>query len=254
MRTNLHGICKLFALGVWVTVSGCVSPSEREGSASDTETVPDVPYSYQLPSAHGIGKVYMGREISRPFYVGEAAWLERPERTAQEFPDRVLEALSLSPTMHVADIGAGTGFFTFRLAAAVPEGRVFAVDIQQELLDVIATRRDSFGLSNVFPVLGSERSPELPPSTLDIVLVVDSYHEFAYPYEMMRGIWESLKPGGRLALVVYRGEDVTIPLDPLRKISLSQVRSEMEVVGFRWVRSLDVLPVQHLVLLERPRE
>lgn len=207
-----------------------------------------------MPSTHGIGKVYMGREISRPFYVGEAAWLERPERTAQEFPNRVLEALALAPDMYVADIGAGTGFFTFRLANFLPEGRVYAVDIQQEMLDVIASRRDSIGVTNVIPVLGTEQSPELPENELDVVLVVDSYHEFAYPYEMMRAILASLKPGGRLALVVYRGEDDTIPLDPLRKITLAQVRREMEEVGFRWVRSLDVLPVQHLILLERPRD
>lgn len=254
MRTNLHGICKLFVFGLWVMVSGCSGEQMREGSATDTEPAPEVPYTYRVPSNHGIGKIYMGREISRPFYVGEAAWLERPERTAQEFPNRVLEALALTSDVYVADIGAGTGFFTFRLAELVPEGRVYAVDIQQEMLDLLAARRDSLGYTNVIPVLGSEQSPQLPASALDVVLVVDSYHEFAYPYEMMRAILESLKPGGRLALVVYRGEDATIPLDPLRKISLAQVRREMEEVGFRWVRSLDVLPVQHLILLERPRD
>jgi len=254
MRSKLHGICKLFAFGLLVWASGCVGHKEREGSASDTLVSANVPYAYRVPTSHGIGKIYMGREISRPFYVGEAAWLERPERTAQEFPDRVMEALGLFPDMDVADIGSGTGFFTFRLAALVPRGLVYAVDIQQEMLDVIASRRDSVGLTNVIPVLGSEQSPGLPESALDAVLVVDSYHEFAYPYEMMRSILESLKPGGRLALVVYRGEDATIPLDPLRKLTLEQVRREMEVVGFRWVRSLEVLPVQHLILLERPGE
>jgi ubiquinone/menaquinone biosynthesis C-methylase UbiE len=209
-------------------------------------------YSHQSPSRDGIGKVYFGREIPQVMGHRGAAWLERASRDAEEHPDQVVAALELAPDADVADIGAGTGYFTFRLAPLVPEGRVFAVDIQPEMLAILKKRIARRGITNVVPVLGEIDDPRLPEASIDAVLLVDAYHEFAYPFEMMQAIVRALRPQGRVFLIEYRGEDPRIPIKPLHKMTQDQAIRELEAVGLRWVETRDFLPTQHFMVFEKP--
>lgn len=205
-------------------------------------------------SLEGIGKSYMGREI--PFVMGHegAEWLERPERAEEEASEKLIPLLNLRPTDVVADIGAGSGYFTFRLAKAVPRGKVYAVDVQPEMLEMIRAKIQTSGTRNVQPVDGSIATPRLPSNTVDLMLLVDAYHEFSLPLEMGRAMAWSLKPGGRLALVEYRGEDPNVPIKDLHKMTVAQARMELERVGLKFV-SVDStsLPWQHLMIFEKPR-
>ncbi len=207
------------------------------------------PYTFDVPTEHGIGKTFHGREIAR--VEGHADHLDRPTRALSELPERVLDVMALRPDESIADVGAGTGFFTFRLARRVPSGEVFAIDIDSDMLALISLRADSMGVSNVRPIKGTEQSPELPPQSADAVLIVDSYHEFSYPAEMLAGLREGLRDGGRLFLVEYRGEDDTLPVDRLHRMTEAQVRTEVEAAGFRFVTNHAVLPQQHLLVFER---
>lgn len=200
----------------------------------------------------GTGKFYMGREIAQVIGHRGADWMERPSRETEELPTRVVEALELRPTNVVADIGAGTGYYTFRLSERVPRGRVFAVDIQPEMLDIIRQRIEEWDVTNVEPVLGTPTDPALPDQAVDVALMVDAYHEFSHPYEMMGHIVDALRPGGRVVLVEYRGEDSTIPVGELHRMTEEQAKKEMEAVGLEWRKTKDVLPQQHFMVFEKP--
>lgn len=213
-----------------------------------------VVYEEGRASADGTGRFYLGREIAQVMSHRGAAWLERPDREREERPAALIRSLDLAPDDVVADLGAGTGYFTFRLAELVPEGRVFAVDIQPEMLRIIEARAEEERVDNVAPVLGSETSPGLRPGSTDLTLVVDAYHEFSHPHEMLRAIYEATRPGGRLVLVEYRGEDPSVPIRRLHKMTEAQARLEVEAAGFRFVENRDVLPQQHLLVFERPAE
>jgi arylsulfatase A len=195
----------------------------------------------------GIGTLYLGRKIARVMGHEGAPWLERAERAQEERPDRVLELLALPPGAVVADVGAGSGYYTRRLAQAVQtSGQVFAVDVQPEMLELLTSQLDSEGITNVVPVLGSITDPHLPAEALDLVLLVDVYHEFSHPYEMMSALCRALKPGGRMVIVEYRAEDPAVPIKPLHKMTEVQVRREMALHPLRWQRTVsDRLPWQH---------
>lgn len=241
----------LVAMG---TAWGCQATAERNapaGAAADTTDTSDV-YTQRPPSRDGIGKIYMGREISKVMGHRGASWLERPERAENERPDLVVDSMDLAPTDVVADIGAGTGYFTFRIAPEVPQGRVFAVDIQPEMLDIMRERIQERSIDNVTLVRGTVRDPNLPADSIDAALMVDAYHEFSYPREMMQSLVASLVPGGRVILIEYRKEDPSVPIKPLHKMSEAQVRKEMEAVGLRWVNTKDMLPRQHFLVFEKP--
>ena len=205
-------------------------------------------------SSDGIGKFYMGREIAKVMGHREALWLERPSREATEQPQRVVDALDLKPTNVVADIGAGTGYFSFRISPLVPEGKVLAVDIQPEMLDIINFLKKENNITNVEPILGSVTEPNLPNESVDLALMVDAYHEFEYPREIMEGVVRSLKPGGRVVLVEYRRENPLIPIKALHKMSQKQVRKEMSAVGLVWLETKSFLPQQHLMVFEKQKE
>lgn len=219
---------------------------------------PAAPPPYEHRAVHdpdGIGKFFLGREIAHVMGHAGADWLERPEREAEEQPDRVVEALKLRPGDTVADLGAGTGYFTWRLARAVgPAGRVLAVDIQPEMLEDLRRSMRERAVTNVVAVLGTERDPRLPEAGVDLVLMVDVYHEFAYPREMLAAIRRALKPAGRVAFVEYRAEDRSIPIKPLHKMTEAQVRREAESAGFRWIETVSGLPRQHLLLFQKPAD
>ena len=202
----------------------------------------------------GTGRYYMGREIAQVMSHRGAAWLERPDRQREERPDELVAALGLAPDDVVTDLGAGTGYFTFRLAPLVPRGRVYAVDIQPEMLRIVEDRAEAEGIGNVAPVLGSETGPGLRPQSTDLTLIVDAYHEFSRPREMLEAVYRATRPGGRLALVEYRAEDPDVPIKPLHKMTEAQAVREAEAAGWRFVENLDVLPQQHLLVFERPAE
>jgi ubiquinone/menaquinone biosynthesis C-methylase UbiE len=152
----------------------------------------------------------------------------------------------------VADIGAGTGYYSFRLAAKVPQGKVLAVDIQQEMLDLLTAAAKQRGVSNVEPVLGTTSDPKLPKDRVDVVLMVDAYHEFDQPREMMEAIMGALRPGGRVVLVEFRGEDPAVRIKPLHKMTEAQAVKELTAAGLRHVETKSMLPIQHLMIFEKP--
>jgi precorrin-6B methylase 2 len=213
--------------------------------------------AYQERSIHssdGIGKFYMGREIAKVMGHTEALWLERPSREVSEQPQGVVDALDLKPTDVVADIGAGTGYFSFRLSPQVPQGKVLAVDIQPEMIDIIKFLKQENNIANVEPILGRVTEPNLPAESVDLALMVDAYHEFENPREVMEGVVRSLKPGGRVVLVEYRRENPLIPIKALHKMTQNQARKEMKSVGLRWLETKSFLPQQHLMVFEKPKK
>ena len=221
--------------------------------ANDTVNAPG-PY-YEYHAAHdqdGIGKFYLGREIAAVMGHQGADWLERPEREEEERPAKLVEQLKIKPGDVVADIGAGTGYLSRRLAAKVgAQGKVLAVDIQPEMLELLTNKMVSVGITNVVPVLGTESDPKLPKGSVDMVVMVDVYHELEFPYEMMSAICRSLKPSGRVVFVEFRGEDPAVPIKRLHKMTEAQVRKEMEPLPLRWVESIEVLPRQHIIVFAR---
>lgn len=207
------------------------------------------------PSPDGLGKFFLGREIAHVMGHAAADWLERPEREAEEGTGLLVPALRLKPGDVVADLGAGTGYFTWRLAQAVtPQGRVYGVDVQPEMLERLRAHMSTRGVTNVLPWLGTEADPRLPAASLDLVLMVDVYHELAQPYEMLQAVCRALKPGGRLAIVEYRGEDPTVPIKPLHKMTEAQLRREIALHPLEWVETIRSLPWQHLVLFRKPTQ
>ena len=209
-------------------------------------------YTTGSPNRDGIGKIYMGREISHVMGHLGAGWLERPERERLERTDLLIAGLRLSEDFVVADIGAGTGYFTFPVAARVPEGKVFSVDIQPEMLALIEQRKTLENVVNVETVLGEADDPRLPDNEIDLAFIVDAYHEFSFPREMGERLKASLKPGGQLVLVEYRAEDPRVPIKRLHKMSEMQVKQEMAAIGLDWVRTESHLPQQHVLIFQKP--
>lgn len=194
----------------------------------------------------------MGREISQVVSQHAIRWLERPDREEEERPSLVMENLELDPDDVVADIGAGSGYFTFLLAPLVPDGKVLAVDIQPEMLKFIEGKKKLEKAPNVETVLGTIEDVNLPDDSVDLVILVDAYHEFSHPREMAESIVEGLRPGGRLVFLEYRGEDPSVPIKPLHKMTVQQVQREMDVVGLEFVEVRDFLPIQHFIVFRKP--
>jgi ubiquinone/menaquinone biosynthesis C-methylase UbiE len=194
----------------------------------------------------------MGREIAEVMGPGGIPWLDRTNRDEQEKPALVLKALNLKGGEVVADLGAGSGYFSFRMAPKVGSaGKVLAVEIQDEMLAEIRQRAAAQGITNVEAVRGSETDPHLPANGVDLVLMVDVYHELAYPYEVMMKIREALKPGGRVVFVEYRKEDPAVPIKELHKMSVEQIEKEMKVIGLAHVQTIETLPSQHIVIFKK---
>ncbi len=232
---------------VCLLAAGCESSSDRRADAAEE-------YYDVRESAHvdGTGRFYMGREIAKVTGVDRQEWLERPQRETEELPSRVVRALELEIDDVVADIGAGTGYFTFRISPHVPEGRVFAVDIEEEALALIRHKMRRRGVDNVETVLGTVEDPRLPGDSVNVALIVFTYTQFSHPREMMVNIRKSLVPGGRVALVEYRGEDSTLPVSSLYTITEEQARLELEAAGLRWLETRDILPQHHFIVFEKP--
>ncbi len=210
---------------------------------------------YEYRSWHnpdGTGKFFLGREIAQVMGHQGAAWLERPTRGLEEGSDWVVPALGVKKGETVADIGAGTGYFSWRLAQAVgPTGTVYAVDIQQEMLDDLNRAMTARSIHNVQTVLGHLDDPQLPAGTVDLALMVDVYHEFSEPYAMLEAICTALKPDGRVVFVEYRAEDPTVPIKPLHKMTVAQVRREAALHPLVWVKTIETLPRQHIIIFRK---
>ncbi len=201
----------------------------------------------------GIGKFYMDREIAMVMGWQAAGWLERKERAKEEAPEKLVKALDVKEGMVIADVGAGSGYHTFMLAPLVGEkGKVIASDIQQQMLDIITKKAKELKVTNVETVKGTTTDPKLPAAKVDLILMVDVYHEFEFPYEMTEKMVEALKPGGRLVFVEFRLEDQKVPIKLVHKMSERQVIKEM--VPFKEMqhtKTVDTLPWQHVIIFTK---
>jgi precorrin-6B methylase 2 len=210
---------------------------------------------YEIRKDHdpdGTGKFYLGREIAQVMSFHGASWLERPERDREEHTTKLLPPLKIKPGDAVVDMGAGSGYYTFRLVDIVgPTGKVYAVDIQPEMLAIIKDRMTKKGVKNIELVQGTETDPKLPAGGIDLILMVDVYHEFSHPYEMTKAMVKSLKPGGRLVFVEFRLEDENVPIKLVHKMTEKQVRKEMEPHALRHVETQKHLPWQHVIIFEK---
>jgi ubiquinone/menaquinone biosynthesis C-methylase UbiE len=194
-------------------------------------------------------ETYKGRTIAPTMDYTGAPWLTRESRDAEERPDLLIEALGLRPGMVVADVGAGNGFHALRMAERIgPEGRVLAVEIQQEMLDELEARAREAGVGNVETILGEVDDPRLPEDAVDLALMVDVYHELSHPEEVLAALRRSLKPGGRMVLVEFRAEDPDVPIKPEHKMSKRQIMKEVPPNGFTLVEEYDELPWQHVMI------
>lgn len=267
------------ALAFVLTVSTAAMAQEQIAPTAKTKEAPAAEryISRRVHDPNGIGKFYMGREIARVMGHQGISWLERPEREEEERLTLLMEALQLKPGMQVADIGAGSGVISVMMARRITQpvvamlpsdwigvisvimarrigdGKVFAVDIQQEMLDALEEKCRLEKVTNVEPVLGTTQSPRLAAGSIDLAVMVDVYHEFDFPYEMLREISACLKPGGRVAFVEYRKEDPRVPIKLVHKMSEAQVRKEAELpeLGLTWKETVKTLPRQHVVIFTR---
>ena len=251
MLRKFYVLACIVSVGFLLTYATTV-PSDE----SQSETVPTRPpstrYEQRTPSRDGIGKIYMGREISHVMGHQGAEWLERPEREREEMPNRLIEMLKLKEGDVVADIGIGTGYIARRISPKIGEaGTIYGVEIQQEMLDILAKKMAEANITNIKGILGTITDPKLPPSSVDLAIMVDVYHEFSHPYEMIQNICRGLKTGGRVAFVEYRAEDRSVPIKRLHKMSELQVIKEATPHPLVWVETLDDLPWQHVIIFEK---
>jgi len=250
MKTKIHAFGWLRLLSALLLLASLCPAQEKPATSGDTAIYESRP----VHDPDGIGIFYQGREIAQVMGHQGADWLERPERDAEEKPSLVLKALKLKAGDAVADIGAGTGYYSRRLARAVgTNGVIYAVEIQQEMLDILTNKMAALNIHNVKPVLGTITDPKLPAASVDLILMVDVYHEFNHPREMVGAMVRSLKPGGRMVFVEFRGEDPNVPIKRLHKMTEAQVRKEMAGFPLQWVETSEVLPIQHIIIFQKPK-
>ena len=208
-------------------------------------------YTYKTGDFNGIGKWYMGREIAYVMGFQGIDWLERSEREKEEDVSTLIKNMKVKSVDHIADIGAGSGYHAFKLASLVKNGLIYAVDIQSEMLNEIELKKKSNSILNIVTILGSEKGIDLPKHSLDKVLLVDVYHEFSYPFEMIKSIKDALKPNGLLFLIEYRGEDSSVPIKKIHKMTEKQSVLEMKAAGFKLKENINNLPWQHCMIFEK---
>ncbi|QJW95745.1 class I SAM-dependent methyltransferase [Frigoriglobus tundricola] len=240
---------RVLAIGVVVALGGAV------GSADEPPKAREKP-KYEYREDHdpdGIGKFYMGREIAQVMGYGGIGWLERKERIKEEDPEKLMKALEVKAGAVVADVGAGSGYHTFMLAPLVGEkGKVIASDIQQEMLDAVTKKAKQLKVPNVETVKGTTTDPKLPAGGVDLILLVDVYHEFEFPFEMTEKMVAALKPGGRLVFVEFRSEDDKVLIKPVHKMTERQVLKEMAAFPeLGHTKTVGTLPWQHVVIFSK---
>jgi FkbM family methyltransferase len=208
-------------------------------------------YTIKTGDPNGIKKWYMGRQIAQVMSHYGIDWLEREEREREENTTLLLKNLDVKPGMVIADIGAGSGYHSALLSKMVGSGKVFAVDVEPEMIAYLNERIKQKKLSRIVPVLSTEQKVSLPENTIDIMLLVDVYHEFSYPYEMALSMRSALKPGGKLVLVEFRSEDSTVPIKTIHKMSEAQAIKEFKAAGFKFDKNIDNLPWQHCMVFTK---
>ncbi len=233
-------VLAVLALSVTIVAAG----------ARDSDHAPV--YETRTPSGDGIGKIYMGREIANVMSHRRMSRLDRPGRERDERTDLLVAALPVQDDDAVADIGAGTGYFSFRVAERVPNGVVYAVDIQQEMLDEIERRKRERGVDNIETLLGRVDDPGLGEQSADLIFIVDAYHEFSHPREMGEAMYRALRPGGHLIVVEDRAESNPRSSGRLHNMTEAQARKEITALGFRWLRTDSFLPEQHFLVFQKP--
>ena len=240
------------AVGGWAWFHAENAPILKVEAPAAANAPAQVPYTTGPATPDGTGKFFHGREIAQVMGHQALGWLERDDREQEEAPSRAIDALDLPPAAVIADIGAGSGYYSFRISPKVPLGKVVAVDIQPEMLDYLKKRAAELSVTNVEPHLGAIDDLKLPASSLDAALMVDAYHEFSHPAEMLASLHRALKPGGRIFLLEFRGEDPRVPIKPLHKMTEAQARLEFEGAGFKFLENRKPLPWQHFMVFERP--
>ena len=213
--------------------------------------IKDTIYTYGKGSSDGIGKFYKGREIAFVMGAMGSDWLERDTRNLEENTNAAIEAIKVAPNAVIADIGAGTGYYSFRLAKKVPNGKVYAVDIQDEMIEMLKDKKRQLKDAVVQVVKSSIKSPNLPDNSVDLAIMVDVYHELEYPQEMLQALKKALKPTGKILLIEYRGEDPSVPIKPLHKTTIAQLNKELEANGFKLSYKGEFLPIQHFLLYSK---
>ena len=234
-------------LATLILLFGCfLTTNQSIAQANDK----GVKYTYKKGDFNGIGKWYMGREIAYVMGFQGINWLERSEREIEEDVATLIKNMKIKTDDTIADIGAGSGYHVFKMAPLADKGLVYAVDIQPEMLEAIELKKKSKRVSNVETVLGSAKGINLPKNSLDKVLLVDVYHEFSNPFEMIESIKNALKPNGLLFLIEYRGEDPNVPIKKIHKMTKKQSIAEMRAVGLKLKENIDNLPWQHCMIFE----
>ncbi len=252
------------ALGFFPTCAiAQAEPKQAEPKGHDTEqvTAPERPRSKARANARAKARrntkpgVYMGRQIADVMSWHGVEWLFRETRVEEEQPEAMLDALKIPKGSTVADVGAGAGYHSIRLARRVgPRGTVYATDVQPEMLRMLKTNAREAGATNIRPLLCTQEDTKLPDGKVDLILMVDVYHECSEPDVILKGMRKALRPGGRLVLVEFRGEDPDVPIRPEHKMTLAQARKEVEPQGFTFKESLEFLPWQHVIIFEKPAE
>lgn len=236
---------------VYVLLFFCFTNCSTSQTKNDKAVNTDSIYTYGKQSEDGIGKFYMDREIAHVISASGAAWLERNGRPQEENTNLAIEKMQLQPNAVVADIGAGTGYYTFKMAAQVPQGKVFAVEIQDEMIGYLKDKKNLLQANNVVIIKGGITSPNLPADSIDLAVMVDVYHELEYPHEMLQSIKSSLKKDGKILLMEYRGEDPKVAIKKLHKTTVEQLNKEFKANGFSLYYDGEFLPIQHFLVYKK---
>lgn len=234
-----------------ILYTGCFASCNSQQKAGATQSQKDTIYTFRRASMDGIGKFYQGREISQVMGAAGSDWLEREERQQEENTTLAIEKITLPANGSVADIGAGTGYYSFRLSAKVPQGKVYAVEIQDEMIELLQNKKASLKDSVVEVIRSTNKSIQLPDNSLDLAIMVDVYHELEFPAEILQSINKALKSTGKILLIEYRGEDPAVRIKPLHKTTVLQLGRELLANGFTLSFKGDFLPIQHFLLYEK---
>lgn len=239
----------LYLISASILLSYCTPPASKQKTEQQAKQQKDTVYTYKKPSSNGIGKVYKGREIAQVMGFSGAGWLERDTRNQEENVEQAVTNLPVDKKSIVADIGAGTGFYTFRIAPKV--SKVIAIELQDEALDYLKQRSKTLKQTNVEVVKGMEKAPNLPNGSIDLALMVDVYHELEFPQEYLQALYKALKPGGKIVLLEYKGEDPEVPIKELHKTTTVQISKELTANGFTFVEDKSGLPMQHFLIYQK---
>jgi len=243
MKFNMHVFIIFLTLGF--------AQCNAQQKTGVIKSVQDSAYTYLTATTDGIGKFYQGREIAHVMDATGGDWLERDTRSEEENTNQAIEKITLPANGVVADIGAGTGYYSFKLAAKVPRGKVYAVEVQDEFISYLKNKKRTLNDSVVQVIKGSSISPNLPDNSVDLAIMVDVYHELEYPQEMLRSISKALKSNGKILLIEYRGEDPAIAIKALHKTTVAQLDKELGANGFKLNYRGEFLPIQHFLLYEK---